>query len=340
MSLPGPTIERINNLIESKDFTALRKALKGYNDASLQMALQIKELVFKKLMASCWLTFLENKQLSEALEYRDLIDIVKRAYDSLQKDIISVAARKNLEGMLVTIASNPAWCRMLSYRFFLDYLPFCPALTEFIVYDEDFIKHLDFVHIDVLMRFLSDEQMVAILEYLDELLQNPKSPQHAWAKIVLKHLFKCNDKVRLMIINSEILSYSNQWLKQEFFQDKELALAVLKMPQFCHQWLGIGLEQPYMHPLFEKDEYKALIDALMAGHPGLAFEYINMRIKEMECLLLLMKHQITEVRSSVVQAESSSMVIAFRGQPQDRMQEDHQVTEDREPSVHFQPHQS
>ncbi len=261
--------EQIQALIAQKNLNALYQLIKGCQHRAL--ASKIYEQLFDKALPRCWIAFLQNAHLNAILGPKELISIAHKANLAICDDNQDEMHKKFFHYVLVAIARNSAWCRMLSYRFFLDYVANSKPLLEHVIFDMEFMTHLDYVHMKMLFDLIvSSREQEIVLEYLDELLEG-NSPLYAWALECVQYMFIHSPSLNIKL---QKLGYDTtiSKLKSAFLQNKFFALEILKDPSL-YAFFGLDPQRAHQHPLLDSADYQEIIAHLGRVEPMLAYSY-------------------------------------------------------------------
>lgn len=261
---------QVHSLIEEKKFNQLHELIKGCRKSSY--APEIYQAIFGHWLPRCWLTFLRNPRLNATLEPKHLIEIVGKAHSAICNEKLAQEHKKYYHLVLVAMARNAEWCRMLSYSFFLDYVSTSKPLLEHAIYDIEFMTHLDYTHMCKLFNFITeaDEQNV-VLEYLEDLLDNNKSSLHRWALEAAKYMFiHCQGLDKTLLASS--CETMIEKLKSAFMNDKLFAVNVLKRPHL-YPFFDLAALQAKQHPLLDLEDYQEIMLHLQKAEPVLALDY-------------------------------------------------------------------
>lgn len=280
MSLAGTTgsqiaspsnsiLGQIQALIAQKNLGALYELIKDCRNRTL--ASKIYEQLFDKALPRCWIAFLQNAHLNAILGPKELITIAHKANLAICDDKREEKHKKFFHYVLVAIARNPVWCRMLSYRFFLDYVANSKPLLEHVIFDMEFMTHLDYVHMKMLFDLIaaSEEQQI-VLEYLDELLEG-ESPLYQWALECVQYMFIHSPSLNVKLHKFEYDTTISK-LKSAFLQNKFFALEVLKNPSL-YAFFALDPKRAQQHPLLDTVDYQEIIAHLGRVEPMLAYSY-------------------------------------------------------------------
>lgn len=256
--------------IEHKKYYIAEKAIKQFTDPNY--ALKIFEAI--KMVPLCILAFLNNPHLREQLtfiELRNLIIRVQKQLSILQKSKKSIIS---LEEITVTIVKNPQLCRILGYRFYLDFVKNDALLANFIINSADYIVNLDYTHIDRKLINALPKCAPQILSTIQTVLQS-KGNHYEWALNTIKWLFINNAIAKNLILNDFIFLDIHFELQEAFYKDRLFAVEVLKDPQLS-SFIGVPSSTVYAHPLFKTEDYFYLSQHFENRHPSLAEQYLNL----------------------------------------------------------------
>lgn len=261
--------EQVRSLIVQKQFDVLYRLIK--NCWKTSYAQEIYQELFASWLPRSWLAFLQNPRLNIILEPNHLIKIISKANAAICNDKLAENYKKNYHLVLVAIARNSKWCRMLSYRFFLDFVSSSKPLLVHVIFDIEFMTHLDYVHMSKLFDLIPEgEEQSIVLEYLEDLLDS-KSPLYRWALETIKYTFihcQALDK-KLQASSCEAIISK---LKAAFVQDKYFAVDVLKRPHL-YGFFDLIPQHAQPHPLLDINDYKEIATHLRKEEPMLAYGY-------------------------------------------------------------------
>lgn len=274
IALSSDTLQKIRNLIQLNFFIEARQLIETCTDSA--MASGIYQEIFNKTLPKTWLAFLQNPHLNTILGYRELIYIMQSAYSALNNEKASTTMKQYFRSVILKIAQNPAWCRILSYRFFLDYLQNNDPLLEHVIYDTDFITHLDYTHVEKLFSFTSKSRHHRILlEYFEELLDD-QSSRYVWARECVKYVFLYSPIGYEKITEFECETIMAE-LQDAFLNDKHFAVTILKYSEI-YQFFGLDETKAYQHPLLDMGDYREITEALKKTNLPLACAYLIFQI--------------------------------------------------------------
>lgn len=262
-------LAQIHNFIAEKKFKELYAFIKDSKQASFAGA--IYQVLFANWLPGCWLAFLRNPHLNTIIEQKHLIAIIGKASEAICHEHLAQENKKYYHLVLVAIARNAEWCRMLSYRFFLNYVSMSRPLMEHVIYDIEFMTHLDYVHMGMLFdQIIDPEEQNVVLEYLEELLDG-KSPLHGWALESVKYMaIHCHDFNRK--VQAAECETIMKMLTLAFHNDRFFASEVLKRSHL-YQLFDLADQQAYLHPLLSMDDYVEIMMYLREKAPMLAYHY-------------------------------------------------------------------
>ncbi len=256
----SPMVAHMKSLCEAKKFKVLKDAISTCEDQKIAQEI-FQWLFHRPMLPACWDAYLNNPHLIGILNYKELKHIAKSVSQQLLNPDLDSKSRKACESILVTLASNSKWCEMLSYRFYLDFVHDAPALKEHIVYDEEFITHLDYMHVSLFFKQLTDpEHLDAILEFLDDTLDS-QSHHYYWALETIKFAILHNESVVQAIFGTEKFLVIRLMLSATFNQDKCFATQVLQNVGLSKKFVSLENCRVYNHPLLNADDYKNIFES-------------------------------------------------------------------------------
>ncbi len=274
MSLLGPEVTssplfaKIQASYVGKNFEEAEELIKAADNPDDAQA--IYDLVFKTVHSNCWLAFLKNPHLNHVLWYNPLNNIVRRLEAGLK--LRDKTLTLNMNRILLLIVHNDEWCRTLSYRYFIDFVPLSKPLAAYMVTKPEFLIHLHYTHFSLLINKLPDLTN-KLLETLDDMILNEE--EHTERVIAILKWLLINDAVaRNMILSSPKLSNILDQLFFDFEDDRIFVLEVLKQPELCHQWLES--DDAYQHPLLRLKDYHELAKHYMLRNTPLSKQYITL----------------------------------------------------------------
>lgn len=116
-------------------------------------------------------------------------------------------------------------------------------LLKHVVFDHEFMTHLDFTHISMLFNLLrSEDYQRIVLEYLDDILGN-NSPRYGWALESVKLMFLSCPIAHKKIVEFECENIIIA-LQKAFLDNRHFALFVLKIPQL-YSFFKIPSDEAY-----------------------------------------------------------------------------------------------
>ena len=247
------TLENIKNLLMQKNFQKVRLIIASCTEE--KFAAGIYNEIFPKMLPGCWLAFLQNPNLNHVLGPRELISIMNASNAAVSHQNTNQAKKKYFHLVMVAIARNTNWCKMLSYRFFLDYILNSKDLLEHVIFDLEFMTHLDYVHMAKLFDLITevDDQKV-ILEYLDDVLDG--SYHYQWALYAIEYMFIHCPTMCEKISQFQCETITAK-LQAAFLQNKHFAISVLKNPQL-YAFFGIESTEAYQHSLLNMNDFKEI----------------------------------------------------------------------------------
>ncbi len=210
---------RANDLVIGYQSILNMLAAKQYKVAALEIAqyqgshfasIILKEII-KHQNPDCWLAFLSNPYLQHEMDCNSLRAMINPAQKAVRYGGNAILKQPAFRDIAVTIAQNPAWCQMLSYRFFIDSVPFDQKLENYIVNSPDFIRCLEAYHLSLLMDKCPN-QVANILVTIAEFTQGNHFDIY-WAKESFKWLYKHNLKVAQCFANDDSMSPLHEYIQ-------------------------------------------------------------------------------------------------------------------------------
>jgi len=282
MSLSGPLFE-LTQHYQAKEYEKAAEIIEGIKDTDYAAA--IFQLITKTVNVDTWLAFLKNPYLNRFLYHPELTLMLNKALvtstslngfikkmDKSDSRNMVVLKQKKLSTLLVAFAKNETWCRTMSYRFFLNFVPLNPFFASYIANSSKFLRHLDHFHISLLLTMLP-RKTVEILTTVDSLILEDEEVSE-WAIGILKWLIVHNTSAQKEILQ-ECFADSVEQLGLEFEDNAAFALEVLQTPFLCEHWLGIK-DKPYQHEKLTHKDYKCLMDYYLPSNPELGLQYAQL----------------------------------------------------------------
>lgn len=282
MSLSGPLSE-LTQHYQAKEYEKAAEIIKGIKDTA--QAAPIFQLITKTVNVDTWLAFLENDSLNNLLYHHELTlmlgkvlvtstslnGFIKKQVNDDSRNTV-VLKQKKLNRLLVAFAKNETWCRTMSYRFFLNFVPLNPFFASYIANSQKFLRHLDHYHINLLLTMIPDKT-AEILTAIDSLILEDEEV-YEWAIGILKWLIVHNARAQREILQ-ENYADSLEQLGLEFEDNSAFAVEVLQTPFLCEHWLGIK-DKPYQHEQLTHKDYKRLMDHYLPRNPELGLKYTQL----------------------------------------------------------------
>lgn len=183
--------QTIVNLLVMKQFTIAALEIGQYQGH--HFADRILKAILQHQNPDCWLAFLRNRYLQHEMDCNTLRSMINVAQKAVRYGGNAILKNPGFREVTVTIARNPKWCQMLSYRYFIDSVAYDEPLKHFMVNSADFIRHLEAYHLNMLIEQCPNE-IANILVSITELTQGDVFDVY-WANESLKWLYKHNQKV-------------------------------------------------------------------------------------------------------------------------------------------------
>lgn len=272
MSVAGPAVTvssllaKIQASYEKKDFTKAEELIKQADDPSDAQA--IYDVVFKTVRTNCWGAFLKNRHLKQVIWHRPLIDIINRLITRIKLNDEKVT--QNANRILLQIVQNKDWCRMLSYRYFIDFATVSRPLAVYMVSKPTFLKHLHNTHFSLLLKKLPD-LAVHLIETLDGMILDDEDYTD-WVVGILKWLLVNDATARNIMLSSDNFNDLLEQLFIEFDEDRFFVIEVLKQTELCRRWLKSA--EAYQHPLLGIKDYQDLAAHYKSNDIILSMQYI------------------------------------------------------------------
>ncbi len=168
---------------------------------------------------------LKNKQFEMHITFNDLHWMIRKSLEALEK---KYKGAEHYEAILVLIAQNENWCRMICYANFLSYATSSPTLAHYITSTASFLIHLEPYHIGVLSQTFPklQAQLLKLLQAIS-IENNQKLP---WAirgiKIICSQMLTVKPEVQ----EDDLLKEFNRLIirKPQTFQVKDNRVVVGK----------------------------------------------------------------------------------------------------------------
>ncbi|MGE3318237.1 MAG: hypothetical protein AB7I18_02985 [Candidatus Berkiella sp.] len=281
MSHSGPLGE-LTQLYHAREYQKAAEVIKGIQDRAHAEA--VFQLITKIVNVDSWLAFLKNPHLKPFIYHHELtlmlnkVMVISVALKSFMKKKLSndscEVKRKqaNMCTLLVAIVENDDWCKVMSYSYFIAFVPHNPLFASYIANSSQFLRHLDFYHINLLLTKLP-RKTSEILTTLDTLILQDEEVSE-WVIAILKWLIINNANVQREIFQESFTDCVEQ-LGLEFEEDVAFAIEVLQTPFLCERWLGIK-DQPFMHEKFTFKDYKRLMEHYLPINPALGLQYAEL----------------------------------------------------------------
>ena len=220
-------------------------------EEDLKIVVLLHEEIFQHFNPVVIRGCLKNKRFQPNFMVHELKWIISEALARLQDEV----DKDTYHDILVLIAQNENWCRMLSYPHFINTAKFSPKLATYITSTGSFVTHLEPYHIGLLAQEFPEKQE-QLLRMLVAVMNDNKD-KIFWGAMALQRVFHVSQEKLFIGSNTAYRSLVDVYVDL-FRNNRFFAIEVLKNPYLARNLFYQRLLFACNHPLLTQDDFKEL----------------------------------------------------------------------------------